>query len=181
MTKIDKKLKTVSIKWKPYVEVKERILALSENTNYSIETEYNYFSERKMWVVKAKLTLIDTWEVYNWLAQEIESDDYKQVNHTSALENAETSAVWRACAFAWIGIIDWIASADEVNKAINRWSQFKQSNWRNLAEIIADIKQAETKEKIIELKDEAKQNQLSEKQTEWLKKEYEAKINSLSN
>jgi hypothetical protein len=42
------------------------------------------------------------------------------VNKTSALENAETSAVGRACAFAGIGVIDSIASADEVHKAINR-------------------------------------------------------------
>ena len=126
---LEKKLKTVKIKWKDYVEVKERILALAENTKYSIETNYEYFNERKMWVVKAKLTLLDTWETYTWLSQEIESDDYKQVNFSSALENAETSAVWRACAMAGIGVINWIASSDEVNKAVNRWSWFTQEKW----------------------------------------------------
>ena len=125
--KIDKKLATVNIKGKPYVEVKERILALAENTKYSIETDYQHFEEKRMWVVKAKLTLHDTGEVYNWLAQEIESDDYRQVNSTSALENAETSAVGRACAFAGIWVINWIASADEVKKAVNRWSNFEAS------------------------------------------------------
>jgi hypothetical protein len=57
---------------------------------------------------------------YTGLAQEIESANYKEVNFTSALENAETSAVGRACAMAGIGIDGGIASADEVKKAIVR-------------------------------------------------------------
>jgi len=134
-TILNKKFKTVKVKWsKEYVEVKERVLALAEDDiRYSIETEYEYFDERKMWVVKAKLTMLDTWEVYTWLAQELESAVTSSVNFTSALENAETSAVWRACAFAWIGTMNWIASADEVVKAVNRWSAFAESEkpWYN--------------------------------------------------
>ena len=38
------------------------------------------------------------------------------INKTSALENAETSAVGRALAFMGIGVIESIASADELNK-----------------------------------------------------------------
>lgn len=123
MQKLERKLKTVNIKWKEYVEVKERIIALVENDSpYSIETDYEYFPDRAMWVVKAKLTMLETGESFTWLAQELESDTSSMVNKTSALENAETSAVWRACAFAWIWVIISIASADEVNKAINRSS-----------------------------------------------------------
>ena len=75
-----------------------------------------------MWVVKAKLTIsgADRDYIYTGHAQEIESDNYREVNHTSALENAETSAVGRACAMANIGIDGGIASADEVEKAIKR-------------------------------------------------------------
>ena len=40
-----------------------------------------------------------------------------QVNSTSALENAETSAVGRALAFAGLAVNGSIASADEINKA----------------------------------------------------------------
>jgi hypothetical protein len=111
-------MKTVKIKGKDYVPVNERILYLKNNFEYSIATEYWYYPERLMWVVKATLT-IDTLS-YTGLAQEIESSNYKEVNHTSALENAETSAVGRACAMAGIGIETGIASADEVNKALNR-------------------------------------------------------------
>lgn len=114
----DLKDKAISIKGKEYVQVKDRILALAEEGKYSVETDYEYFPERKMWVVKAKLSY--NGQVYTGLAQEIESDDYKQVNYSSALENAETSAVGRACAMAGIGVLDSIASVDEINKANNR-------------------------------------------------------------
>lgn len=112
-------MKTINIKGKEYVEVKERVRYLAEEIkDYSITTEYNYYPERKLWVVKATLSIGDN--VYTGLAQEIESDNYKEVNSTSALENCETSAVGRACAFAGIGIVDGIASVDEINKANNR-------------------------------------------------------------
>jgi len=115
-------MKSVTIKGKQYIPVNERIKFLADNFNYSIQSSYEYFPERKMWVVKAILR-IDKGEesfTYTGLAQEIESGNYKEVNFTSALENAETSAVGRACAMAGIGIDAGIASADEVNKAINR-------------------------------------------------------------
>lgn len=119
-----KNLKTISIRGKQYVEVKERIsyLANQDEFDYSIQTNYQYYPERKMWVVRAKLILYknDQKFIYTGLAQEIESEDYRQVNYASALENAETSAVGRACAMAGIGVIDNIASADEIQKATNR-------------------------------------------------------------
>ncbi len=115
-------MKKISIKGKDYIPVVERIKYLHDEVKeYSIETNYEYFPDRKMWVVKAELIIGDmTW---TGLAQEIESDNYKEVNHTSALENAETSAVGRACAMAGIGLTDSIASADEVKKAMIRSGQ----------------------------------------------------------
>lgn len=128
----DLKDKAINIKGKQYVQVKDRILALAEDGNYSINTEYEYFDERKMWVVKATLTY--NGQTYTGLAQEVESEDYKQVNHSSALENCETSAVGRACAMAGIGVLDSIASVDEINKANN-----SQSNYAPKGEIANDI------------------------------------------
>jgi hypothetical protein len=115
-------MNTVNIKGKPYVTVNERLKHISNNFQYSIKTDFTYYPERKMWVVKASLSLFrDGLEcTYTGLAQEIESENYKEVNFSSALENAETSAVGRACAMAGIGIDGGIASADEVNKALNR-------------------------------------------------------------
>lgn len=119
------KFKTVKVRGgKDYVEVKDRVKYLSQDFDgdYSIQTEYQYFESRKMWVVKATVTLVQGGVscVYTGMAQEIESVKTTEVNFTSALENAETSAVGRACAFAGIGIETSIASADEVNKAITR-------------------------------------------------------------
>lgn len=117
--------KTVATKGgKQYVEVKDRLLYLAHHFDgeYSIETEYRYFASRKMWVVKATLTLTQggATSTYTGLAQELETEKYGAVNNTSALENAETSAVGRALAMAGIGIESGIASADEVRKAESR-------------------------------------------------------------
>ena len=116
----DRKLtdKAVKFKGSDYVMVKDRIQFLADNYDgkYSINTEYEYFPEPKMRVVKAELTIGNC--TYTWLAQEIDWVGF--VNKTSALENAETSAVGRACAMAWIWVIDSIASMDEINKANNR-------------------------------------------------------------
>ena len=115
-------MKTISVKGKDYVPVSERLKYLAANYTYSINTDYQYFPEQKMWVVKATLGIANGKELqtFTGLAQEVESGNYKDVNHTSALENAETSAVGRACAMAGIGIDGGIASADEVVNAINR-------------------------------------------------------------
>ena len=115
-------MNTVNIKGKPYVTVNERLKHIAANFQYSIKSDFTYYPERKMWVVKASLYLFrDGVEcTYTGLAQEIESENYKEVNFSSALENAETSAVGRACAMAGIGIDGGIASADEVNKALAR-------------------------------------------------------------
>lgn len=110
--------KAVDIKGKKYVLVSDRVLFLAENhpDNYSIETEILPLSTETTWVVKATLTLGN--QKYTGHAQEVIGDGY--INKTSALENAETSAVGRAIAMAGIGVIDSIASVDEINKAKNR-------------------------------------------------------------
>lgn len=118
-------MNTVNIKGKPYVTVNERIKYIASNFPYHINSDFTYYPERRMWVVKATLRLFREGIefTYTGLAQEIESDNYKEVNYSSALENAETSAIGRACAMAGIGIDASIASADEVNKAIARSEQ----------------------------------------------------------
>lgn len=111
-------MQTVKIQGKDYVEVKERIIYLSEKypMSYSITTKVRYYAAEKMWVVKAILKVND--QTFTGHAQEIIGDGY--INKTSALENAETSAVGRACAMAGIGVIGSFASADEIVKSQNR-------------------------------------------------------------
>lgn len=122
-------MKTVKIKGKDYVLVKDRILFLAENYKgkYSIDTDATYYSEQRMWVVRAVL-IIDGQRFTGW-AQEIESDNYRDVNFSSALENCETSSIGRACAMAGIGVLDSIASADEMIKAKNRLPQAAKEEW----------------------------------------------------
>lgn len=111
------KLKTIKIHGKDYVPVSERIKYLSENKiPYSLETEYFYYPEegRTLWVVKATLTMDGN--IYTGHAQEIETNDIKKINFTSVLENCETSAIGRALAMAGIGVVNAIASAEEMRK-----------------------------------------------------------------
>lgn len=121
-------LKTVNIKGKEYTEVSERILFLANNFDYEINTDFSFFENQNMWVVKATLKIHESHGVrtYTGTAQEIIGDGY--INKTSALENCETSAIGRACAAAGIGVIESIASVDEINKAKSRESYNEQKN-----------------------------------------------------
>lgn len=118
-----KEIPTVKIKGSSYALVKDRIIYLAEEVkDYSLQTSIVKFSSEgddNIWVVKATLTIGDN--VYTGHAQETVGEGY--INKTSALENAETSAVGRACAMAGIGVIDSIASVDEINKAENKIKQ----------------------------------------------------------
>ena len=117
--------KAIDIKWKKYVLVSDRVVYFNENyPNWCIQTER--FLEWDMEIFKA--TVIPDIEkperYFTWYSQakrvkELDPKKKMDVNLTSALENAETSAVWRALAFMWIGVIDSIASADEIKKAEN--------------------------------------------------------------
>lgn len=108
----------VDIKGKKYILVKDRIMAFNEmNPNGSIRTILKSKLTSEMVVVKAIVTpdVDKPGRVFTGLSQAIWGDGY--INKAAALENAETSAVGRALAFMGIGVIDSIASVDEINKA----------------------------------------------------------------
>jgi hypothetical protein len=112
------KLPTINIKGKEYVMVKDRVLAFNEfYKNGSIETEIVSAPESATIIVKAIV-------VPDIASPTRRFVDYSQakigqglINTTSALENASTSAVGRALAYMGIGVIESIASADEIVKA----------------------------------------------------------------
>lgn len=120
------KLPTIDIKGKEYVLVKDRIIAFNEQyPNGRITTELVSPLESKMIVMKATV-------VPDVSKPERYFSDYSQavigqgmVNTTAAMENASTSAVGRALAYMGIGVIDSIASADEVNKALTAEQKFE--------------------------------------------------------
>ena len=106
-------MKTVKIKGKDYVMVVERIKYLrDEHPGYSIQTKATLHDD--VWVVSAELTIPERGTYTGW-ASEVIGDG--MINRSSALENCETSAIGRACANAGIGVIDDIASAEEIVQA----------------------------------------------------------------
>ena len=108
--------KAIDIKGKKYVLVSDRVLYFNENyPNGCIQTVRETIWD--MEVIKAVVCpdCAVPWRVFTWYSQAKRWDGF--INKTSALENAETSAVGRALAFMWIWVIDSIASVDEINKA----------------------------------------------------------------
>lgn len=115
---VNSRLKRTNIKGKDYVEVNQRILGFHElYPNGSITTEILSDDDDKC-VVKASAydgdKLLATGHAF-----EVRSG---HINSTSYIENCETSAVGRALGFIGIGAVEAIASADEVNSAINQQS-----------------------------------------------------------
>lgn len=124
----DKQLtnKAIDIKGKKYVLVSDRVIYFNEKyPNWSIATER--ISQDWMEVVKATVTpdCDKPQRFFTGYSQAKWWDGF--INKTSALENAETSAVGRALAMMWIWVIDSIASMDEINKAENTAKASKPS------------------------------------------------------
>jgi hypothetical protein len=109
--------KAVKVKGKDYVLVKDRVLAfLEEYPKGRIETRIER-CDGNMFVVKA-VVVPDVREPEIWFTGHSQAVvGQGEVNKTSALENAETSAVGRALAFMGIGVLDSVASADEIAKS----------------------------------------------------------------
>jgi hypothetical protein len=110
-----KELKTVDIKGKSYVMVHERIAYFREiYPEGSLTTEL--------------LSSVDGVHTFRAVAvnngnilatgHASEKDGSSFINKTSALENAETSAIGRALGILGIGIITSVASAEEVSNAV---------------------------------------------------------------
>lgn len=111
----EKKLKTIDIKGKQYVEVNERIKYFRENfKNWSLTSEIVSL-QNGVCVIKA--TIKDDKEVVKATGFAYEKEDSTFINKTSYIENCETSAWGRALGNLGIGIDSSIASAEEVQNA----------------------------------------------------------------
>ena len=105
-------MKTILIKGKPYVQVVERVKeAHTQDKDVSIVTEVIENTDAR---VSVKATVTFNGKTFTGHSQ---SEWGKGMMGSVALEVAETSAVGRALGFANIGLIDGIASADEIRKA----------------------------------------------------------------
>lgn len=105
-------MKTINIKGKEYVPVSERVKEAHESKleNLDIKTEILTNTEKNV-VVKATVTT-----PFGEFTGHSQADWGAGMMGKVALENAETSAIGRALGFAGFGIVDGIASADEIIK-----------------------------------------------------------------
>ena len=116
----DKSLRKVAItiKGKKYVQVADRIVYFNENYESGcINTEILTTLDSVRVVIRA--TVIPDFENVErkFVAHSQAKWGEGFINKTSAIENAETSAVGRALAMMGIGVIESIASVDEIHKA----------------------------------------------------------------
>ena len=111
-------LKTINIKGKEYAPVSERIKYFRENfQGWAIITELVEFTNEYV-IIKASIIDPDGLVKSTGLAQE--DRNASNINKTSFVENCESSAVGRALGIFGIGIDASIASADEVQNAIEQ-------------------------------------------------------------
>ena len=120
-----KALPTVEINGSKYSKIAERIKFLADEHQYSITTDVEFLPELNSWKAKAVLTIQENDDVFTYTGHAIEEIGSNDINSTSALENAETSAVGRACGNAGIGLTDNFASADEMNGAKEKAKQIE--------------------------------------------------------
>ena len=111
-------LKTIDIKGKAYVLVNERIKAFWEIYPKGRIVTDILSMENDMCVIRAKIFTDreDNIPAATGTAYERESSSF--INKTSFIENCETSAIGRALGILGIGIDTSVASAEEVENAI---------------------------------------------------------------
>jgi hypothetical protein len=105
----------VKIQGKEYMTVARRLeLAQQEKTLEGVETDVLSFDPV---VIRAKVTIKG--KVYTGISA-INLDSPRYIERQNPYEVAETSAVGRALGFAGYGLIESVASADEMVRAISK-------------------------------------------------------------
>jgi len=112
------KEKAIKIQGKNYVLVSDRIIYFNEQYPKGCIITEVITNDLKISAIAKVYPEGLEGRYFTGHSQEVEGSSF--INKTSAIENAETSAVGRALAMMGIGVIDSIASVDEINKANNR-------------------------------------------------------------
>ena len=111
-------MKTINIKGKEYVEVAERIKCFNrEYPNGKIQTIMMSNNNGAV-IIQATVTPDVAKPERFFTGYAHEKEDSSFINKTSYIENCETSAVGRALGMMGIGLIDSVASANEVMNAM---------------------------------------------------------------
>lgn len=109
-------MKTINIKGKEYVPVVERVKEFHERYPQGQITTEIVADDGKRVTIKATVVFIRDEDKLTYTGHS-QAEWGKGMMGAVALEVAETSAIGRALGFANIGLIDGIASADEMRKA----------------------------------------------------------------
>ena len=160
-------MKSVNIKEKEYITVNERLIYFRSQPQYKgwRISEDVVSLDDKEGLFKVTIINPDGFEMAVAHAQEYRDSSY--INKTSFVENGFTSALGRALGYLGIGIDTAIASADEVQTAVNNQPKDNKS-WLKEPELIATLKGTkEQAEKVIA--------------NFKMKKEYREKINNQFN
>ena len=110
-------IKTTNIKGKDYAEVNQRIKAFRMVYPQGTITTQMISNQDGICIFKA--AVIDDHNNILGTGHAYEKEDSSFINQTSYIENCETSAVGRALGMAGFGIDVSVASAEEVQNAIN--------------------------------------------------------------
>jgi hypothetical protein len=132
-------MKTINIKGKEYVPVVERIKEAHKlDPEISITTEV--ISDDTLAVIKA--TVIFKGKTFTGHSQ---AEWNVGMMGKVALEVAETSAIGRALGFANIGLLDGIASADEMRKVSKKqaYNEKNKADYENGVDPLADEEEFE--------------------------------------
>ena len=117
----NEQIKTTDVKGKAYAEVNQRIKAFRMcYPNGSISTEILALADGVV-TMRATVCNEEGQVLGTGTAQEKETSSF--INKTSYIENCETSAVGRALGMCGFGIDTSVASAEEVQNAINNQSK----------------------------------------------------------
>ncbi len=160
-------MKSVNIKGKEYITVNERLIFFRSQPQYKgwrISEEVVSLDDKEGLF---KVTIINPEGFEMAVAHAQEYRDSSYINKTSFVENGFTSALGRALGYLGIGIDTAIASADEVQTAVNNQPKDDRS-WLNETQLIATLKGT---------KEQAEKVVANYK----MKKEYRTKINNQFN
>lgn len=109
-------MKTINIKGREYVPVVERVKEFHKLYPQGQITTEIVMNDEKRVTVKATVVFVANDDTLTFTGHS-QAEWGKGLMGAVALEVAETSAIGRALGFANIGLLDGIASADEMRKA----------------------------------------------------------------
>lgn len=145
--KVNKKLNSVDIKGKDYIEVNQRVKAFRMLYPEGFITTEIISVENGVCIIKAtagtynddgSVKVLGTGTAY-------EKENSTFINKTSYIENCETSAIGRALGICGIGIDTSVASAEEVVNAINNQNK-KEPTYREQLIAYCKERNLDTKE-----------------------------------